>query len=258
MISNLSKLMSPLKSWGTCAVLLGVMLGGCASQSQPGTATNPGSSLLSTPPTQSSRIEHAHAWNRRLTTAVLPNIDYPATASQPPRSAEFTVFMDSEGTITDKSLLSTSGNPDWDRAASLALRKTLRLPADQNGHTPYQAVIGIGPTLVTGAVIQRKLEPSAAPSSTHSASSYGARIAAAVRPNIVVANPDEIPGNPGAEFDIALASTGEIVSIVLTKSSGWLDWDAAALRGLQKTERLPQDIDGKVPKRLIVTLRPKR
>ena len=44
----------------------------------------------------------------------------------------------------------------------------------------------------------------------------------------------------------------------LVKSSGLPAWDQAALRALQKTERLPRDIDGRVPPALIVQLKPKR
>jgi colicin import membrane protein len=89
--------------------------------------------------------------------------------------------------------------------------------------------------------------------------SYGGRVAAAVRPNVVFPDADLVSGNPGAEFDIKLAPDGTIVGTPkLTKSSGLPAWDEAALRALQKTEKLPRDIDGTVPPGLIVTLRPKR
>ena len=89
--------------------------------------------------------------------------------------------------------------------------------------------------------------------------SYGGRVAAAVRPNVVFPDAELVAGNPGAEFDVRLAPDGTIVgNPSLVKSSGLPNWDEAALRALQKTERLPRDIDGTVPNRLIVTLRPKR
>ena len=88
---------------------------------------------------------------------------------------------------------------------------------------------------------------------------YGAKVAAAVRPNVVFPDADLISGNPAAEFDVRLAPDGTIVGTPqMTKSSGNPDWDNAALRALQKTEKLPRDIDGTVPSRLIVSLRPKR
>lgn len=88
---------------------------------------------------------------------------------------------------------------------------------------------------------------------------YGARVNGAVRPNVVYPDADLVSGNPGAEFDVRLAPDGTIVGTpALTKSSGLPSWDEAALRALQKTEKLPRDIDGTVPPRLIITLRPKR
>jgi len=89
--------------------------------------------------------------------------------------------------------------------------------------------------------------------------SYGGKVAAAVRPNVVFPDADLVSGNPGAEFDLRLAPDGTIVGTPqLVKSSGLANWDDAALRALQKTEKLPRDVDGTVPARLIVTLRPKR
>ncbi|MDR6537606.1 cell envelope integrity protein TolA [Variovorax soli] len=89
--------------------------------------------------------------------------------------------------------------------------------------------------------------------------SYGGKVAAAVRPNVVFPEADLVSGNPGAEFDVRLAPDGTIVGTpALVKTSGLPNWDEAALRALQKTEKLPRDIDGTVPPRLIVTLRPKR
>ncbi|MDQ0028133.1 outer membrane biosynthesis protein TonB [Variovorax paradoxus] len=233
-------------------MLLTAALSGCftAPQKNLQASTNPAES--------EARALAGDQWNRRLAASVLPNVDYPANGPKPPRSAEFTVFMNSDGAITDKALLNTSGNFEWDRAASLALRKAGRLPVIENSRAPYQIVLAIAPTYVTGAVIQPFHEPAARHVTSNPAATYADRVAAAVRPNVVYPKPEEIPGNPGVEFDVSLAGDGQIVAIALSKSSGWLDWDAAALRALRKTERLPQDIDGKVPRRLILTLRPKR
>lgn len=89
--------------------------------------------------------------------------------------------------------------------------------------------------------------------------SYGGKVAAAVRPNVVFPEAELVNGNPGAEFDVRLAPDGTIVGTpTLVKTSGLPNWDEAALRALQKTEKLPRDVDGTVPPRLIVTLRPKR
>lgn len=98
----------------------------------------------------------------------------------------------------------------------------------------------------------------AAAKSSGPSGSYGGKVNAAVRPNVVFPGVDLVSGNPVAEFDVRLAPDGTIVGTpVLVKSSGLPAWDEAALRALQKTEKLPRDIDGSVPPRLIVALRPK-
>jgi colicin import membrane protein len=87
---------------------------------------------------------------------------------------------------------------------------------------------------------------------------YGARIAAAVRPNITFPDADTVNGNPAAEFEVSLAPDGTIVGVKLSKSSGLSSWDEAAERGLRKTDKLPRDTDGRIFPSLIVTLKPKR
>ncbi|MGJ7508971.1 cell envelope integrity protein TolA [Variovorax sp. GT1P44] len=86
---------------------------------------------------------------------------------------------------------------------------------------------------------------------------YGARIAAAVRPNIVYPDADLVSGNPTAEFDVSLAPDGTIVGVKLRKSSGVAAWDDAAERGLRRTEKVPRDIDGRIFPALTVALQPK-
>lgn len=89
--------------------------------------------------------------------------------------------------------------------------------------------------------------------------SYGGKVAAVVRPNVVFPDADLVSGNPAAEFEVRLAPDGTIVGTPrLVKSSGLPAWDQAALRALQKTEKLPRDVDGRVPSSLILELRPKR
>lgn len=88
--------------------------------------------------------------------------------------------------------------------------------------------------------------------------SYGARVAAAVRPNVVFPDADLVDGNPKAEFEVKLAPDGTIVGVKLVKSSGLPNWDQAAERGLRKTEKLPRDNDGRIFPSLVVALQPKR
>ena len=93
-----------------------------------------------------------------------------------------------------------------------------------------------------------------------SETSWAERIAKAVRQNVIF--PPEggagLSGNPAAEFDVRLAPDGTITGAVLKKSSGVPGWDGAALRGILKTERLPPDVDGRVPSVLTMSMRPFR
>lgn len=84
--------------------------------------------------------------------------------------------------------------------------------------------------------------------------SYGGKVAAKVRPNIVY--PDAIAGNPRAVVQVRAASDGTIVGKKLIQSSGNKAWDDAVLRALDKTESLPRDVDGRVPSSLEIGFRP--
>jgi colicin import membrane protein len=85
--------------------------------------------------------------------------------------------------------------------------------------------------------------------------SYGGRVAAVVRPNIVY--PDIVNGNPRALVEVRLAPDGTITNVRLTKSSGNAAWDNAVLRALDKTGSLPKDITGRVPSSLEIGFSPK-
>ncbi|NDD23966.1 MAG: TonB C-terminal domain-containing protein, partial [Betaproteobacteria bacterium] len=76
--------------------------------------------------------------------------------------------------------------------------------------------------------------------------SYGGRIIARVKPNIVF-NPDDVSGNPVAEVEVRTASDGKIMARKLIKSSGNKAWDDAVIRALEKTVRLPKDENGRMP-----------
>lgn len=84
--------------------------------------------------------------------------------------------------------------------------------------------------------------------------SYGGKVAAKVRPNIVY--PDAITGNPRAVVQVRAAPDGTIVGTKLIQSSGNKAWDDAVLRALDKTESLPRDVDGRVPPALEIGFRP--
>ena len=91
--------------------------------------------------------------------------------------------------------------------------------------------------------------------STGPSASYGAKVSARVRPNIVF--PDNVQGNPSADVEVRSAPDGTITGRRLVKSSGNKAWDDAVLRAIDKTETLPRDTDGRVPSLLLISFRPK-
>jgi colicin import membrane protein len=129
----------------------------------------------------------------------------------------------------------------------LAAEKELRRPSAKRQHcAASKGMAGAtGSDTATGTA-QRSAGPSA---------SYAGKVAAKVKPNIVF--PDEIAGNPMADVEVRAAPDGSIVSARLLKSSGIKAWDEAVLKAIAKTEKLPQDTDGRVPSTLIIGFRPK-
>ena len=84
--------------------------------------------------------------------------------------------------------------------------------------------------------------------------SYAGRIAAKVKPNIVLT--ETVTGNPRAEVEVRAAPDGTIIGRRLVKSSGNKDWDDAVLRALDRTEILPRDTDGRVPSSITIGFTP--
>ena len=95
---------------------------------------------------------------------------------------------------------------------------------------------------------------SAAQSSGPSAS-YGGKVRAKVKPNIIFT--EDIAGNPVAEVEVRTTLDGSITSQRLIKSSGNKAWDDAVIKAIIRTETLPRDVDGRVPTPLIIEFRPK-
>jgi colicin import membrane protein len=85
--------------------------------------------------------------------------------------------------------------------------------------------------------------------------SYGGKVRAKVKPNIVFT--EDITGNPVAEVEVRTTPGGSITSQRLVKSSGNKAWDEAVLKAIIRTETLPLDTDGRVPTPLIIEFRPK-
>ena len=85
--------------------------------------------------------------------------------------------------------------------------------------------------------------------------SYGGRIVARVKPNIVFT--DNVSGNPQTEVEVRAAPDGTIVGARIVKASGVKAWDDAVLKALEKTQTLPRDVDGRVPPSLMLVFRPR-
>ncbi|MBC7609035.1 MAG: cell envelope integrity protein TolA, partial [Polaromonas sp.] len=80
---------------------------------------------------------------------------------------------------------------------------------------------------------------------TGASASYGGKLRAAIRPNVVFT--EEIIGNPIATVRVRVMSDGTITSQQLLKSSGDKNWDDAAINAIIRTRVLPRDVDGRIP-----------
>jgi colicin import membrane protein len=86
-------------------------------------------------------------------------------------------------------------------------------------------------------------------------SSYAGRIVARIKPNITYT--ESLAGNPVADVEVRTAPDGTIISRKLVKSSGVKSWDDAVINAIDKTEKLPPDVDGRVIPSLTLGFRPK-
>ena len=75
--------------------------------------------------------------------------------------------------------------------------------------------------------------------------SYGGRIKARIKPNIVLTT--DVSGNPITEVEVRCAPDGSIIGRRIIKPSGNSTWDETVLRAIDRTEVLPRDVDGRVP-----------
>jgi colicin import membrane protein len=83
---------------------------------------------------------------------------------------------------------------------------------------------------------------------------YEGRIAARIRPNITFSGD---PTGNSTTVEIRLGSDGTVLGKRITKSSGNPAWDEAVSRAIDKTEQVPKDTDGRVPRSLELVFNPK-
>lgn len=82
---------------------------------------------------------------------------------------------------------------------------------------------------------------------------YSDKVQRRIRPNIVWAGETQ-----GLETVVAVrcAPSGTLLGATIMRSSGNAAWDAAALRAVQHSDPMPQDVNGKTPASFMITLRP--
>lgn len=85
--------------------------------------------------------------------------------------------------------------------------------------------------------------------------SYIGRLSARIKPNISFVG--QTDGIKQVEVEIQSSPDGMIVSRRLVSSSGNSEWDNAVLKAVDKTEILPRDVDGRIPKTVKVGFRPR-
>lgn len=147
-----------------------------------------------------------------------------------------------DGTVEQVQVEESSGSTHLDAAAVDAVKRSKFRPAQ----TASGKSVDSCDTAPYRFVLEKAPEPVQA--------SWADRVRLAVRKNIIVAKP--FADNPLVEVDVWLASDGYILSRVLAKGSGTPAWDAAVLRALDRTERIPVDDNGKVPSRLRLVFQP--
>jgi len=100
--------------------------------------------------------------------------------------------------------------------------------------------------------------PSATGTASHSSgptAKYGAKVVAAIRPNI--SQLKEFSAHLMADYEVYTDASGKVISAKLVKKSGDPAWDEVALNAILKTERLPLDENGRVPSPMTIGLKPR-
>ncbi len=89
--------------------------------------------------------------------------------------------------------------------------------------------------------------------------SYIGRLRFQVRPNITFSESQlqAVKGNPEAVVEVVCKSSGQIIGMKLTKSSGNAAWDQAVMAAIEKTALLPLDENGNIPSKVSIGFRPR-
>jgi colicin import membrane protein len=85
-------------------------------------------------------------------------------------------------------------------------------------------------------------------------SGYKGKIKALIRSNLRTSK--DFDSNLVAEVEVRVAPDGAIIGRRLTKSSGVSEWDDTVLQAIDRTEKIPRDIDGRVYSPYIFVIKP--
>lgn len=160
------------------------------------------------------------------------------------------VLVGKDGSVENWQVKVSSGFPRLDASAIKSLERVRYRPAKtQSGRS---AELWVDAPFVFE--LERE-DPAPTVTKDGAGEGYAGRITAAIKPNIMLA--ESVPEDSSAEVEIRTEPSGRIVEYRLSKSSGVAAWDSAVLRAMARTERLPLDINGKVPAMLYITFRPR-
>jgi|SRR5450432_2611936 TonB family protein len=91
-------------------------------------------------------------------------------------------------------------------------------------------------------------------SQSRASTEYAEKLRRAVMPHVVLT--EMLKGNPEAVVEVHAAADGEIVSVVLLRSSGVASWDRSVQAAIWKTKRFPLNANGVVPPVIRMEFRP--
>lgn len=83
-------------------------------------------------------------------------------------------------------------------------------------------------------------------------SDYSAKIARLVRENVMFADEYDKEHPPKVVVEVETDDAGFITGARVIKPSSMPTWDSAVVRGVWRTNRLPPDSSGKVPRNLVL------
>jgi colicin import membrane protein len=108
----------------------------------------------------------------------------------------------------------------------------------------------------TGNSNDKNADKSGTPGSNMDAG-YLNRVRNIIRSNTVFQQPENMQGNPRAEFVVNLMPDCSVVNVKLKKSSGLKSWDDAAERAIARIDRLPRPATGNCSSSIDVSHQPK-